>query len=195
MTRRRRAGRKRTPGPRTASGRLVRERDDDRGTEQIQSQRAWLAQRIDDEGKITMADPVKCSYPLGVLLANGTIDGPQHDAGTRYAKLYAKAAGRVSPKSAVLDDDRAGRAPEDDEQRERRRMSDEAALRDAATELGRAGRHVKDHVDNVAVYNRTPRWMLPVRPRAGDIRDADALIEGLECLARVFGYRRERRAA
>lgn len=140
-------------------------------------------------------DPVKTSYPLGVLLGNGTIDGQQHDAGVRYARLYCQVAGRATPPAIILDDDRAGRAPEDDEQREKRRVADEQLLKDAASALHEVSSKAKSIVDNTAVYSRFPRWMFPVRPRVSDVREADALIAGLEALARAFGYRRDRRAA
>lgn len=205
----RKRGRTRMAGARTASGRhipdpVVENGRDDKGHPTTLARRQWLAQRWIEHtdpktgrttSEIIMGDVTLTYYPLGVLLTNGTVDRALHDAGVRYARLYCAVAGRVSPPAVVLDDDRAGRAPDDTEEREKQRIRDGAALKSAAAELGAAGRHVKDVVDNVAVYGRTPRWMLPVRPRAGDIRDADALIEGLECLARVFGYRRDRRAA
>lgn len=199
-SRRRRAGSKRQLGPRGKNGRLIRERDaTDGGTPQIQQQRAWLAQRCVETpdpktGKtrieIQMGDMTKTTYPLGVLLTNGTVDQAQHDAGVRYARLYAAVAGRTAPPAVVLDDDRAGRAPEDSAEMEKRRIADEALLRAAAAALQAAGSRVKTVTDNVAVYGRMPRWMLPVRPRASDIREADALMAGLEALAVALGMRR-----
>lgn len=189
---RRRPGRKRAPGPRSASGRLIKPRDlTDTGSELLQAQRAALVRR--DDG--TTGDPTMASHPLGALLASGAITQEQHDAGLAYARLYGAVAGRTSAKAAVLDDDRAGRAPDDDAAREERRKRDEALWREAAAVLAAVGSKAKTGVDNIAAHQRWPRFMLSDTVRQSDARIAMAIGAGLEALAGLFGMRKTRRAA
>lgn len=136
------------------------------------------------------------AYPLGALLANGTIDQAMHDAGVKYAKLFSVLTGRrASPPAMVMDGDHAGRAPEDDAEAEARRVAGERAYRDAASALLACGSRAKTVVDNVAVYSRNPHWLISSSIRGSDARDALALGAGLEALAVALGMRKTRRAA
>lgn len=201
-SKRRRRGRPRLPGERNKSGRLIKPRDTtDHGSELLQAQRAilanwaFLAKTDDDTEEPQRGDPVMTSSALGALFTVGIIDQVQFDAGTRYGKLYAGVAGRVSPPAIVLDEDRAGKAPEDDAEREERRIKDEAAWKSAAAALNAVGRRAKDCVDNAAVFNRRPRFLESSTVRPSDARDALALGAGLEALAQALGMRKIRRAA
>jgi hypothetical protein len=132
------------------------------------------------------------SHPLTALFAAGAIDQAQMDAGLAYARLYGSIAGRTTAKAAVLDDDRQGRAPDDDATREERRKRDEALWREAAAVLGQVGRRAKDCVDNIAAHQRWPRFMVSDVVRQSDARNAMALGAGLEALAGHFGMRKAR---
>jgi len=199
---RRRHGRPRLPGARTKSGRLIKPRDTtDHGSELLQAQRAilanwaFLAKTDDDTEEPQMGDKVMTSSALGALFTVGIIDQAQFDAGTRYGRLYAAVAGRVSPPAIVLNDDRAGKAPEDDAEREERRIRDEASWKAAAAALKAVGRRAKDQVDNAAVFNRRARFLESSVVRPSDARDALALGAGLEALVGAFGMRKAARAA
>jgi hypothetical protein len=193
--RRRLPGRKRRAALRYTTGksvgRIVAPRDNDLGSELLQMQRRALA--TDEHGNI--GDMTMTSSALGALLTTGVITQEMHDAGMQYARLYAGVVGRVSPPAIVLDDDRAGRAPDDDAEREARRARDEALWRQAAETLKAVGSRAKTAVDNATVYNRRPRFLESDVVRPSDARDALALGAGLEALAQCFGMRKARRAA
>lgn len=193
--RRRLPGRKRRAALRYTTGksvgRIVAPRDNDLGSELLQMQRTILSRREDG----TSGDPVLTSHALGALLTVGIIDQVQHDAGQLYSKLYTAVVGRTSAPAMALDEDRAGRAPEDDADREAKRARDERSLRDAAAALGAVGRRAKDAVDNAAVFDRRPRFLVSDVVRPSDARDALALGAGLEALAMAFGMRKTGRRA
>lgn len=178
----RRRGRPRKSGPREANGRLQRAADP--GSLRLQQLRAWFAQG---------GDPALTGYPLGVLLANQQISEAQHRAGCRYAWLHAMARGR--PSVSALAFERLGRSHEGEWDEVRlaeltdKLRSTEAVLSGAPTALRRI-------LDDVAIYERAPRFMLPVRPATEDIREADRLFAALDLLARHFsrpGGRRDLR--
>jgi hypothetical protein len=185
-----RRGRRRKPGPRYPCGKHrapAEAKAVDRGTPEQQDRRAWLVQG----GRLELA-----AYPLGVLLANGAISEDEHKAGCRYAWLYRLAFGRVSIAAASYELLGDGASYHEDE----------AWLRDRAAELSRLqsalgcfmtptgpktaiGRQVKRLVDELAVFGKAPRWMLPVAPGPGDCRDAELFLAGIRRLAEVAGGR------
>jgi hypothetical protein len=44
----------------------------------------------------------------------------------------------------------------------------------------------------VVVFDRVPRWMAPLPPRASDVREAGLLVAALDALAQALGYERVR---
>jgi hypothetical protein len=140
----------------------------DHGTPEAQRKRARLAPR----------DPGLAEYPLGILLARDRITQDQHNAGLRYAALYAKALGR----SSLLGLDHGTGAPLDDESLKRIEMQ----FRDCKNRLLSAGRRIADAVDNCAVYRRLPRWAESTRPRPSDWPERHALIDGLDILVALL---------
>ena len=137
------------------------------------------------------APPELAEYPLGVLLARGTIARDEHDAGCHYAYLRGKALGNttVFGMFRLLFPSGGGRALDGDVQ-----ATVEARWRAAAAALLAAGRPAKDAVDNAAIYLRLPRWLKPTvgdggggpRPRPGDRGERQALVSGLRALAAHF---------
>lgn len=170
-------GRKRHHGPRERNGRIQR-RGVDRGTPELQSLREWYA----GDG-----DPTLTSYPLGILLANNTISEQQYAAGCRYAWLHWAVHGK--PSIGAVSYERRSRgileAPE--------RIAEEGHLKQIRASLARAvmagsmsqrGLRV---LDNLLIYEHTPRWMRPVMPRGSDVAEAHCVMEALEMLARAVG--------
>lgn len=166
------AGRKRKPGARTRGGRLkARKPAVDKGTAELQRMRQWLAGH---------GDPALTSYPLGVLLANGEVTEQQHKAGCRYAFLHAVVFGRASV--AAVSFERVGRGWAGDWD-DRWLAAREAELRRLTFRLMEHPARLRMALDSVVVYERTPRWMRPVRPRPADVREADLFIKALDLLA------------
>lgn len=178
------AGRKRAPGKRRdRGGRILHTKDQtpgpDRGTPELRARRRWMARD----------DQVRSEYPLGVMLANEVISEPRHNAGCRYAWLYAVVHGRPSVAAVSYDGTQRGSTPHpDDDEHERWLGERERELKDADSALG--SRQVVDMVRSVCVYGRYPRWLKPVVPLDRDVRDARRLVEALRVLAVLFGYER-----
>ncbi len=169
-------GRHRKPGPREPNGRIQR-RGVDRGTQELQDLRAWWAGN---------GDPALTTYPLGVLLANSVIAEPQHAAGCHYAWLHWAVYGRPSIGAVSYELRSQGIDEEPDRKVEnaklkRLRGSFERAI--LAEHLTRRGWR---DLDNLVVYERTPRWMRPVMPRGSDVADARCVVEALEILTRTL---------
>jgi hypothetical protein len=142
----------------------------------------------------------KAAYPLGILYLRRALFLGDYRAGMQYAALHHVVWGSRHPKSHLADLV-AGIVPSaiDVEARERR-------LLEASAELGRANVAVMeldtrcpfDMLQNIAVYERPMRFMDTSRARtpaawAADQRDIEALLEALDCLARLWGF--EKRAA
>ena len=53
---------------------------------------------------------------------------------------------------------------------------------------------LRSALDSITVYGRPPRWMMPVRPRVSDVREADLLMQGLDLLTRHFEKRLDKAA-
>lgn len=178
-----RPGRKRLAGRRTRSGRLARTpQAADRGTEQLQAVRAWLAQG---------GNPDLTAYPLGILLANGEISERQHEAGCRYAWLHAIVFGRTSYAAMAFERVSRGRCDDSDD---KWRAVQAARLRAVARKLKAQPAVLRSTVDSIAIYERTPRWLKPVMPRVSDVREAGLLLQALDILAAHFERRLDKAA-
>lgn len=165
-------GRKRKPGPREPNGRVQRQ-PKDKGTDRIQQIRAWFIQH---------GNPDEGSYPLGILCQNGAINEEQRKAGCEYARLYAIVHGRISLAAAAFERQSQGYDGDWDNEWLEARHS---RLRAIQAVLGHYPRRYKTVLDNVAVFERPPRFMLPVFPRMSDIKEAQILSEVLNILAGV----------
>jgi len=167
-----RRGRKRKIGPRTKNGRLKAATPvADKGTAEVQRMRTWLSGQ---------GDPVLADYPLGILLANNDISERHHQVACRYAFLHAVVYGRASVAAASFE--RIGKSWSGD--------WDDQWLADREAELARLTERLKGEparlrmvLDSVVVYERTPRWMRPVRPRISDVREAELFAQALALLA------------
>jgi len=121
---------------------------------------------------------------LGVLLARGILDRGQYEAGCRFARLYRLAVGRERLAAVNL----TGRLFDGPESRDEAwlaaRASDYAAARRLLQKLGRRTREL---VENVAVYQRLPGFLLEARPPGPGERQAlGRLAQGLSLLDRHF---------
>ena len=153
-----RRGRPRKPGPREMNGQPQRPGRDP-GSTKVQSIRQWY---VPGSG-----DPALSAYPLGVLLANGDINEREHAAACNYAWLHQAIFGRHSLAAISWEYRSRGRNTERDREVEERKLREiHEILRNHAPRRCRAA------LDNLAIYERLPRWMKPVRPREGDIADA-----------------------
>jgi hypothetical protein len=175
------AGRARKTGPREKNGRPQRTYGPDRGTEELQRRRAWLAQK---------GDPVLTVTPLGVLLANSIIDNAVYNAASRYAWLHAILFGRISYAAVKFDDVQRGRGGY---------TPDEEWLAARRAELERAdecfdSRHAYDDVLNLVIFERMPPWLLPGIRTMRDVRESNRLVKALEGLAVALGTK-QRKAA
>jgi hypothetical protein len=129
------------------------------------------------------------SYPLGILRVNNAISEIQHRAACHYAWLFRLKHGRTSVAAADYD----GFA-------QRRLAGSEAPLNESwlaarERELERCRRAVgqlpaeaRSILDAVVVFDRVPRWMAPLPPRASDVREAGLLVLALDALAQALGY-------
>lgn len=165
-----RRGRPRKSGRRHPSGQIAATAVRDKGTEQVQARRGWLAG----------VDAAQASYPLGVLLANEAISEDEHRAGCHLAWLFAFVHGRVSIAAVSYE---AGRGGGGDQRDEDRLYDCEQNLLDACTALKTISRAVYDDMLNLAVYERFPDFMRPGFPTTGQVRHAARIRAGLACLA------------
>lgn len=180
-------GRKRKNGDRYPSGKLKKARDAVIGaTPEQQSRRAWMAQG---------GDMAKTSCPLDVLLVNGQIDDREALIGQRLAWWHYALFGRPNVSAGRyeerLDREERDAAEHDDPNSEASRALQ--AIRDrydrALAALDAISRHTRDDVLNVVVYERWPRFLMPVIPALSDLREARRVKAGLEALAAEFGGR------
>ncbi len=171
-----RRGRPRKSGPREVDGRAKRA-GPDRGTKEVQDLRQWYA----GEG-----DPVLTAYPLGILLANGAITEEQHSAACDYAWLVSRVFGRHSLAAVsweMMDRGRDSDLPTpEDEEREEKQQRRLTRIREAFAKLPR---RCRAGLDNLAIYERIPRWMRPVDPRDSDVTEARLFTKALAVLVRL----------
>ena len=159
-------GRKPKSVPREPNGRPQRGKD--KGTPEGAARRASLAR----------GDPQLWEYTLGRMFSHNLITQEQLDVACTYAWLYKRVCGTGSP--AAMRYELGGYD-----------LGDESIARirerfvDAANTLNRIGLHAKTTVDNIAVFDREPRWLRPHWPwniKPEDHREAQNLYQGLEQL-------------
>ena len=148
----------------------------DRGTPELQRQRAWLAGR---------GDPALTCYPLGILRANDVIGHAEHEAGCRYAWLHSVVFGRVTPAALAYEPPRTPVRRWTEE-----RLADiERELAEARARVAGVCRTAVGLLEDLVVHNREPRWMRPVPPRPVDVCHGRIVLLALEELAVFFGFR------
>ena len=157
-------------GARTKSGRLKERKAIDRGTDQLKAVKKWFAQD---------ADPALAEYPLGIMFAAGTIGDHQRQVGHEYAWLHAVVHGR--PSWGAMAYERLDRGRNED-WGSKWLQAQESRLKAVYGVLKPYPARLKMVLDNTIVYERKPRWMLPVIPRVSDVREADLFMEGLSIL-------------
>ena len=141
-----------------------------------------------------IGDVAMTSYPLGILATNGTLTEDQHRAACRFAWLYCASLGRSAHITAVAFDSLPGGEDEETPELGRRRAGWLAQFREASDAF--RSRQQRDLVINLAVYERTPRWMRPQVPRQADLDEAQQVIDGISLLVEHFeGRSRERERA
>ena len=154
----------------------------DGGTPELQARRRAL---------VGEADPALAAHPLGVMLARGLIGRAEHDAGCRYALLYARAVSRTELSVAhvyrrLLAE--SGRSHELDEASEARIQ---AQFRLGKNRLLAAGRRICSATENLAVFARPARFLDISRPgelkRGAAHAELAAVLEGLAVLAACYG--------
>ena len=144
-----------------------RRRPPDRGTDEVKRLRAWYAGN---------GDPALTSYPLGILLANAVLTDDQHKAVCRYAWLHWAVFGRPSVAAVSWEfTDRAVPV-------ERDRESEERKLGEIHDAFKTTDRRCRQVLDNVAIYERLPRWMRPVNPRPADVAESRYFLAGVTLL-------------
>lgn len=133
-------------------------------------------------------NPDLTEYPLGVLLANGAIDDSHHRAACEFAWLYHVTLGRSSVASTNYDGiKRGGGNGWDDDALQRF----EGKLNNVMAAVKAISRQHYDALLNVAVYERTPRWMAPGHFRTeSDVVDGRRLSEALTAVAAALGHGR-----
>ena len=162
-------GRKPKFVPREPSGRAQRNRD--RGTNELQERREWLA------GK---GDMSKTTYPLGILLANEAISEEQHSSGCRLAWLYAVVYGKTSIGAAAFERGRGMSTRAVDPKDEARWQKEVKRMLRA---LSGISRHVRDDVVSLVVYERVPKFMRPGFQADKDVAHSERVQVGLRLLA------------
>ncbi len=162
-------GRKPKFVPREPNGRAQRNRD--KGTDELQARREWLA----GDG-----DMSKTTYPLGILLTNGEITEEQHSAGGRLAWLYAVVYGKVSIGAAAFE---RGRGRDTREVNPDDEIRWQAEVKRTLRALSGISRHVRDDIVSLVVYERVPGFMRPGFPTDKDIAHAGRVKAGLRLLA------------
>ena len=154
----------------------------DQGTPEQRARREALA----CGGNTALAE-----YPLGLMLARGLIGRTEHDAGCRYALLYAGAVGPAEISVAhiyrrLLAE--SGRGRELDEERQARIQ---ALFRLGKNRLLAAGRRVCSATENLVVFGRLPCFLEARRPadlkRGAAFAELTTVLDGLSVLAACYG--------
>jgi hypothetical protein len=170
---RRKAGRKRKPGPRTKSGRLSPAYKDpelrDLGTREFQAKRLAI---------VNGADPQLAATASGILLANSLLTPQQHTAAQRYAWAHALSYGRPWIHACPLGDYVGWQ------------MSDNMVeiAKDRLDQLDRRLTKVERlRVANIAVYGFLPMWFYASRGIGrvlpDDKRERQELLSGLDAIS------------
>ena len=117
------------------------------------------------------ADPALAEYPLGILLARHIVTQDQHNAGLKFAWLYAKAHGRT--KDCGLDYGYNGM--------DETRLADvEATYRQQKAILMRLSLRTFNAVVDLAVFRQMPWWFNGLSGPAW--RTQDMVVNGLKAL-------------
>lgn len=148
----------------------------DRGTPEEVARRRYLA-------------GLGLDWAFGVLRSHDDIDHAQYEAALRYAWLRFMVAGKPSLAATRYEEGRGLPPPmPDDDFKELE--AEYCAMRAA---LRCVSRKALDAFENLAIYNRMPTWMQPRMPRRrtelAHVSDAEMLMEALDALARVAGYK------
>jgi hypothetical protein len=171
-----RRGRAKKAGPRTKSGRLSRAYQGparDAGTAELQAKRL---------AAINGADPQLAASASGILLANSLISEDQHLACLRYAHAHALVYGKVWTVKCPLAWQLPVHGPEPAE------TSVVAARKRIDAWNARLDPDQRQAVANVSVFSFLPQWFvtlrLKLRPLPSDERERQALLSGLDAIAR-----------
>lgn len=179
----RRRGRKRKPGDRYPSGRLIASPAVDKGTPELQERRRTLAGGPEKDAALA-------SSVTGVLLVNRMISRAEYDAGNRYAWLFGVATGLVTTPAAA----RYGAVRGGAEHNETWLEARTAEYWRLARYLIGVGRQYKAAVESAVVFDVWPRWLASevAAARAGRARSkggqSDDLVLGLALLAGELGF-------
>lgn len=129
----------------------------------------------------------RSGYPLGVLALRGMVTAQQHDAGLLYAARHAVAWGLRTPRSHLECFVASAGGGDGNNVAATREKLDEAVK---AINSSRA----LSAIENIAVYERLPRFMdidhrRTKGARQADERDRQALVYGLDVLVRLWGLK------
>lgn len=169
-----RPGRPRKSVRRQPNGQPYRPPMRDKGTNELQDRRNYLA------GK---GDPTLTTFPLGILLANSTITEEEYRAGCRFAWLHAVVIGSHSLAAVEFERTHGRSLKELDEDREKKIQ---ALWRESLGSL--PSRRTRDELVSLCIYERTARFMRPVIPVIKDIVQGNTIKAGLKILAREYGF-------
>lgn len=177
-----RRGRKRSLSARRRRSTRAGRRPADFGTPELQKKRAAI---------IGFGDPALAEHALGILLGAELITREQYDAAWIFAAKRYMAFGKPFARCPEYDEFVHLSFDADTEPAlsdEKRRLA-RAAYIAADEELKTRGTKLRDGVQNIAIYQRTPQWYVRARlgeGRVGDDRAHQMLLEGLEILVRHF---------
>jgi hypothetical protein len=170
-TKGRKSGPKKRGGPREGNGRLSRQLVD-RGTQQLQARRAFLANG---------SDPALSATASGILYAQGILSQEQYDAAVRYAWAHALSFGTIWRQACPLVQRGEGASPAPDE-----------LLAVAKDKLARMDSKLapdqRQAVADLAAFNVLLGWWvaqkLRLRQLPEDAAAREALLSGLDALAK-----------
>lgn len=172
-------GRKKKAGERYPGGKLMPAMD--RGTAEYQSRRAWAA------GK---GDQALTWHVLGILRAHDQISEQQYQAACEYRRAFCLLYRKPDVPAVPMDGVAKGVGIEPPEK----------ALKNAKTTMGRFdaalatlvekhGRVARDAWCNLVVYDRAPRWMMPVFQRPSDAKESRLFKLSIEAIERAHTMR------
>ncbi|NIA72287.1 hypothetical protein HBA54_27215 [Pelagibius litoralis] len=168
---------------RQPSGKLIDRPKADKGTPELQQKRKTLAPK---------GDPAKTTYPLGILWTNGEISDDEHHAGCKLAWLHSQVHGKGSVAAVRYGETWGGTDVDpDDKQYHEWLAGIEAELDMTIAALDACSRAHRDIVKSIAVYERTPRWLVGHIPTRSDVREGEKFKEGMKALVAVLGYRKK----
>ncbi len=155
----------------------------DRGTPELRAKRQAL---------VGGGDPALSAHPLGVLLARREIDDDLYAAGVRYAFLFGKLFGRTKIVAHYADALIGTRDHTELSDADAARF--ELALRDCWLAMAPLGPKAKRLLDDIAIYERFPSWLLTDRKNAANGVDRGLLQAALGVLVAQSSRDPKRRA-